>query len=176
MPPVIETETVNGITVKVTANLHPAVVPPTPLVTSPVSTQLIGGLSGAIGSQLRASHNQLIFVEFGGKLSCLNLFRPASVVSFGTTILKGTWTFNFDTGAQGAPGPDVWWDQQTNVLRQMVPQGSARIVNIGITNFNALTPATLQKLTYTTTPIAGNNDLSNRLVPGDVFAVLTNEG
>lgn len=175
MASVSETETVNGIKVKVTANLRPAtlLMPP---ITSAASTELIGGLSGAIGSQFRASHNQLIFVEFAGKLSCLNLFRPATVVSFGTTILKGTWTFNFDTGAQGAPGPDVWWDQETNVLRQMVPQGAARIINLGVTNFNAVTPAALQKLTYTTTPIVGNNDASNRLVQGDVFAVHTNQG
>lgn len=145
-------------------------------MTTPVSTQLTGGLAGAIGSQLRTSHNQLIFVEFGGKLSCLNLFRPATVVSFGTAILKGTWTFNFDTGAEGAPGPDVWWDQETTVLRQMLPMDAARIINIGVTNFNAITTDVLQKLTYGTTPISGNNDLTNRLVPGDVFAVLTNQG
>jgi hypothetical protein len=153
-----ETEIVNGIKTKATADLHPAIAPLTALVASPVSTQLLGGLAGAIGSQLRASHNQLIFVEFAGKLSALNLFRPATVVSFGTTILKGTWTFNFDTGAEGAPGADVWWDQQTTILRQMVPQGTARIINIGVTGFNAITPDVLQKLTYTTTPIKGNND------------------
>src|SRR5947209_18863389 len=36
---------------------------------TPSSTQLAGGLGGAIGSDLRRAHNQLIFVEFGGKLS-----------------------------------------------------------------------------------------------------------
>ena len=54
---------------------------------APSSTQLAGGLGGAIGSDLRRAHNQLIFVEFGGKLSSLNLFKPAVVISSGITVL-----------------------------------------------------------------------------------------
>jgi hypothetical protein len=152
---------------------------PTPRMTPqnlPSSTQLAGGLGGAIGSDLRRAHNQLIFVEFNGKLSCLNLFKPAVVVSSGITVLKGTWTFNLDTGIQGGPNPDIWWDQETTVLRQMVPQGNARITNIGVVNFNSITADVLQKLPYSTTPINGNNDPTNRLAPGDVFAVFTNQG
>src|SRR5262249_28849308 len=42
--------------------------------------------------------------------------------------------------------------------------------------FNAVTPATLQSAAYSNTPIPGNNDPTNKLVPGDVFAVLTNKG
>ncbi len=140
------------------------------------STQLAGNLGGAIGSDLRRTHNQLIFVEFDGKLSSLNLFKPAVIVSSGITVLKGTWTFNLDTGIQGGPSPDIWWDQQTNVLRQMVALENARIANIGVTNFNSVTADVLQTLPYSTAPIKGNNDLSNRLVPGDVFAVFTNQG
>ncbi len=43
-------------------------------------------------------------------------------------------------------------------------------------DFNSITPASLQGLTYSTTPIDGNDDASNQLVTGDVFAVLTNGG
>ena len=64
------------------------------------ATQLATGLAGAIGSDFRASQNQLIFVEYGGKLSALNLFSTAAVVSSGTTLLKGTWLFDLDTGVQ----------------------------------------------------------------------------
>jgi hypothetical protein len=139
---------------------------------------LATGLAGAIGSDFRRAINQLVFVEFGGRLSRLNLFRSATVVNQGTTVLGGTFTFDLDTGVQGGvgPGQDIWWEQQTAVARQMVPQGAARIVNIGVVDFNALTADSLQMLAYGTTPINGSNNASNKLVNGDVFAVLTNQG
>jgi hypothetical protein len=97
------------------------------------------------------------------------------IAGSGSTVLKGTWTFDLETGVQGGVGPgfDIWWEQQTAVARQMTPQNGARIVNLGIVDFNSLTADGLQKLAYLTTPIPGNNDPSNKLVPGDVFAVQT---
>jgi hypothetical protein len=170
-----ESKIVNGIT-EATPRIPLIPVPHLKAQNLSASTQMVGSLGGAIGSDLRRTHNQLIFVEFDGKLSSLNLFKPAVVVSSGMAVLKGTWTFNFDTGVQGGPSPDVWWDQQTTVLRQMVAQGNARIANIGVTNFNSVTADVLQTLPYSTAPINGNNNSSNRLVPGDVFAVFTNQG
>ena len=141
-------------------------------------TQLVSGLSGAIGCSFRSTVNQLVFVEYGGKISRLNLFPPAAIVSQGTAVLKGTWTFDLDNGTEGGVGPgfDIWWDQQTAVARQMVPQNAAGIVNLGIVDFNATTADGLQTLAYGTTPIPGNNDATNKLVAGDVFAVRTNQG
>src|SRR5260221_11025823 len=96
-------------------------------------TQLVTGLGGAIGSDLRRIHNQLVFVEFAGKLSRLNLFRPATIVSSGTKVLKGTWPFDFENGSEGGTGAgfDLWWDQQTTVLRKMVPQKGAKPLTLG---------------------------------------------
>ncbi|MDE2366033.1 MAG: hypothetical protein KGM95_03775, partial [Betaproteobacteria bacterium] len=141
-------------------------------------TQLVSGLAGAIGCSFRSAANQLVFVEYGGKLSRLNLFAPAVIASQGTTVLKGTWAFDLDNGTQGGVGPgfDIWWEQMTAVARQMVPQNGARIINLGTVDFNSVTPDSLQTLVYGTTPIPGNNDATNKLVAGDVFAVLTNQG
>ncbi len=141
-------------------------------------TQLVSGLAGAIGCSFRSTANQLIFVEYGGKLSRLNLFAPAVIASQGSTVLKGTWAFDLDNGTQGGVGPgfDIWWEQMTAVARQMAPQNGARIVNLGTVDFNSVTSDSLQTLTYGTTPIPGNNDATNKLVAGDVFAVLTNQG
>src|SRR5947207_3631676 len=170
-----KSKVLNGVTVA-TMRLPLTPAPPVMLQNLPSSAQLAGGLAGAIGSDLRRTHNQLIFVEFGGKLSSLNLFKPSVVVSSGMAVLKGTWTFNLDTGIEGGPNPDIWWDQETTVLRQMVPQGNARITNIGVVSFNSITADILQKLPYSAAPINGNNDAANRLAPGDVFAVFTNLG
>lgn len=136
---------------------------------------LVTGLGGAIGCDYRRSHSELIFVEFAGNLSRLDLIRSLnSIVSSGAGILHGTFLFDFDTGTEGSG--DVWWEQVDATVRQMVPQGTAQIVNIGVVDFNSVTPTSLQGLAYSTTPIDGNNDASNQLVNGDVFAVLTNGG
>jgi sugar lactone lactonase YvrE len=141
--------------------------------------KLATGLGGAIGSDYVQSRNQVYFVEFNGKVSVLDLVRPlVGVVSQGTIVIKGTWIFDCETGTLGGLGTtgDIWWEQIDTVKRQMVPQNGAKIVNLGPVDFNSLTHVELQNLPYGTTPIPGNNDASNKLVNGDVFAVLTNAG
>src|SRR5271168_1410890 len=146
----------------------------------PTSIQLASGLGGAIGCDFRTAQNQLIFVEYAaGKLSSLDLFPASTIVAQGTgTVLKGTWSFDFDTGAESAitPPVDVFWEQVSTVVRQMVPLNGAKIVNLGAVNFASLTAANLQLLPYAATPIDGNDDATNQLVVNDVFAVLTNKG
>ncbi|MEJ8848500.1 hypothetical protein [Variovorax rhizosphaerae] len=141
-------------------------------------TPLVSGLGGAIGSSFRSAQNQLVFVEFAGKLSRLNLLPSATIVSSGTTILKGTFTFDLDTGVQGGTGAgyDIWWEQMTATARQMAVRNTARIVNLGVVSFTTLGASNLQTLIYGTAPIPGNNDASNKLVNGDVFAVRTSQG
>ena len=47
-----------------------------------MTKQLIDGLAGAIGSRFLPGKNQLVFVEFGGKVSALDLLRPLDAVVF----------------------------------------------------------------------------------------------
>ncbi len=141
-------------------------------------TSLATGLGGAIGCDLRRAQNQLLFVEYDGKLSRLNLFRSGTIVSSGSGVLQGTWSFDFDAGTEVASGADadVWWEQKTAVLRQMVGRNGATLVNLGHVNFPHLTPDTLSSLTYASAPIDGNNDATNKLTTNDVFAVHTTAG
>jgi hypothetical protein len=103
---------------------------------------------------------------------------PATVVSSGQgAVLRGTWLFGFDTGAEtNGPGADVWWEQQTAVQRALVPRGNAGIVNLGTREFDSLTLDQLRSCNYGVAPIPGNADASNQLVAGDVFAVHTQGG
>src|ERR1035441_2207990 len=73
------------------------------ITTMTTSTQLATGLGGAIGCDFRTAQNQLIFVEYaGGKLSSLNLFPVATIVAQSpSTVLKGTFLFDFDNGVEG---------------------------------------------------------------------------
>src|SRR5262245_43040928 len=133
-------------------------------------TSLVSGLGGAIGCDLRRSQNQLLFVEYNGKLSRLNLFRTGTIVSSGIGLLHGTWHFDFDAGAQvtNVASADVWWRQKTAVLRELEPQNGATLVNLGAVNFASITPDTLASLTYSSSPIIGNNDATNKLKTNDV--------
>ncbi|MBV9783186.1 MAG: hypothetical protein JO264_05145 [Acidisphaera sp.] len=145
------------------------------------TTQLVGGLAGAIGCDFLPAQNRLLFVEYGGKLSKLDLFPAMSVVSQGTTELKGTFLFDLDNGTeslpgQTPPGADIWWNQATAVVRSMAPSNSATIINLGVTPFASVLPQSLPGLSYATTPIDGNDDPTNKLVTNDVFAVRTTAG
>lgn len=152
--------------------------PPVP-ITGPTITQLASPvLGGAVGCDFRSGLNQLLFVEYAGNLSRLDLFPSATVVASGTTVLKGTWTFDLDTGTEAgvSPGADIFWEQMTAVDRQMAPMNGAGLLNLGAVDFTTLSAAGLQKLPYSATPIPGNNDATNKLVNGDVFAVRTQAG
>jgi hypothetical protein len=108
----------------------------------------------------------------------LNIEPPQVIVSQGSGVLRGTFLFNLDNGTEAGCGADcdIWWEQMTDVARQMTPRNNARIVNLGVVDFNSITAERLKTLPYGPTPIPGNNDATNQLVTGDVFAVLTNQG
>lgn len=97
-----------------------------------------------------------------------------TVVSQGQTAIKGTWLWDAESGQLGQG--DVWWEQETTVLRQLVPRGTATLANLGFVNFDSVTAQSLASAPYTSIPINGNDDTSNQLATGDVFAVHTDEG
>jgi len=144
----------------------------------PSTTSLVSGLGGAIGCDFVSSEQRLYFVEYSGKLSRLDLFPSASVLSSGSTVLHGTWTFDLDAGTEGPTDgtEDIWWEQIDDVNRQMTPKNSATIVNVGAVDFDALSSTALQSLPYDSSPIPGNDDGTNQLGTGDVFAVHTTDG
>jgi hypothetical protein len=98
-----------------------------------------------------------------------------NVVSQGQTAIKGTWLWDAESGQLTGQG-DVWWEQETDVLRQMVPRGTATIANLGFVNFDSVTAQSLAAAPYTSIPIDGNDDGSNQLATGDVFAIHTDAG
>lgn len=103
----------------------------------------------------------------------------ANLLLSGLADVTGTWSFDFDTGAQGNfindPGMDIFWEQFTSTTRAVVPENGAQIVNLGVVNFASLTLANLQSLPYGLGQINGS-DVGNQLSFGDVFAVKTNAG
>lgn len=144
--------------------------------------QLVNGLGGAIGSDYRPAGHQLVFVEFNGKLSRLNLIPSGSAISTGNVTLQGTYLFDFDTGTHSGMGEpitppyDVWWEQETDTERKLVPVNGAQIVRLGAVNYNTISYAELLDLAYASTPINGDVGAGNQLTNGTVFAVRTADG
>ncbi|WP_420129100.1 hypothetical protein [Longimicrobium sp.] len=138
--------------------------------------ELVTGLGGAIGSDYRAAGHQLVFVEFSGKLSRLNLIPSASIVSQGTITIPGTWLFDFDTGTITDAGAEVWWRQMTSTERALTPQGGAQLARLGAVNYNAISYPELLGLAYSAAPIDGGVGAGNQLTNGTVFAVRTAAG
>jgi hypothetical protein len=104
-------------------------------------------------------------------------WNELAVQSKGTTTLKGTWTFDFDTGKQGpAGGADIWWEQIDKVKRLLVPQSGALLAHMGKPNFAAVSLPTLKAQSYTATPINGSNNTKNQLTAGTVIAIKTSAG
>src|SRR3954449_421793 len=140
-----------------------------PVLRSPTMstiTSLAGGLAGAVGCDFRQAQNQLLFVEFAGRLSRLNLYRSGVVISSGTGILKGTWPADLDAVdpfavSQPFATVDIQWRQHTDVVRSMDAYNTATIARLGIVDFDAITPDTLASLAYAKTPIVGNFDATN---------------
>lgn len=158
---------------------HPIPIQILPPAPQPSISQLPSpALGGAVGCDFRSGQNRLLFVEFSGKLSRMDLFPSASVLASGTTVLKGTFTFDLDTGAEGGVSAeaDIWWEQMTATTRQMTAQNGAGILNLGSVDFTTLTASGLQKLPFGTAAIPGNPDPTNKLGNGDVFAVRTTKG
>ncbi|MGG6264661.1 hypothetical protein ACQ4M3_15045 [Leptolyngbya sp. AN03gr2] len=89
-----------------------------------------------------------------------------SIVSSGTGTIRGTWSFNFDTGTE-ATG-DVFWQQETDVLRKMTPTGNAQIVSLGMRDFDAITVDELRSLSYSSNPIDGSIVVWRKRLPIDI--------
>src|SRR5947209_5764899 len=146
------------------------------------------GIRAVLRGQQTALRDQLFLAMTDPKYSPSLLVRrvasialpipgPGSTIGSGEGTLRGTWMFSFDAGAEtGAADADVWWDQMTDVARQLVPQGIARIVNLGAVDFDSIGLAQLEGYAYGSAPIPGSADATNQLVQGDVFAVHTTGG
>ena len=89
--------------------------------------------------------------------------------------VRGTWTYDFDGGGEGAAGSDIHWNQLTSTTRQFQPYNGGMVFNMGAANYEAITKAQLHGLAYSTTPINGS-DSGNQMPPGTVIAIKTNAG
>ena len=92
-----------------------------------------------------------------------------------STVLHGTFSFDFESGLE-APGGDVFWEQMTETTRALVPKAGAQLAWIGAGDFDALSADALRAEAFSGGSINGSNDTGNQLLPGMLFAVRTRNG
>jgi hypothetical protein len=96
------------------------------------------------------------------------------VLSSGKAVLHGTFTFDFEAGAEAKTNlADVWWEQVDSTRRYLVPQNGARLARMGTVSFEGISRSSLVDLQYTVDKIDGSNASGNQLTAGTVVAVLT---
>ncbi|MCX6252414.1 MAG: hypothetical protein NTX61_16900 [Bacteroidetes bacterium] len=134
--------------------------------------QLATGLGGVIGSDYVQSRNQLYFVENNGKISVLDLIRKLDTIVFnGTATMPPDSSLDLINGsvAKGYLG-DIRLDHNsTDGKLVMRPQGNCRLSLIGMVNFEGITQAELQNLSYSQDNLrceGTNNQLTNGIVFG----------
>ena len=89
--------------------------------------------------------------------------------------VRGTFSFDFDAGAETPTGADAFWRQSTSTTRALVAQNGAQFANMGAANYDAVTKAQLQGLSYSSAEINGS-DSGNQMPPGTVIAIRTDTG
>ncbi|HEV7858451.1 MAG TPA: hypothetical protein VGO91_07460 [Pyrinomonadaceae bacterium] len=108
---------------------------------------------------------------------------PVYAASSREAFIKGTTVFDLESGTTvislygnpaSDPRADVWWKQDDQTTRSLVPLNNTRLATIGARSpddFEKLSLTELQGLNYSMTPLSGNDDKSNQLLKGSVFAV-----
>jgi TolB protein len=145
--------------------------------------QPLGGMRGDINCDdgISAVDSLLVLRRVAGlglnlPAGCPGLELATPFVSRGQGRLYGLQLFDFETGVSVLMYGDVHWEQMTAVERRLNPSDGALITNLGVVNYDAIGLAELKGYTYGSDPINGNDDPSNQLVVGDVFAVKTSDG
>ncbi|MEN0003154.1 MAG: hypothetical protein AAF798_03385 [Bacteroidota bacterium] len=92
-------------------------------------------------------------------------------------LLEGTFSLDLDSGGiTSTIKSDIFWAMRTSTQREMVPVNGSEIAYLGDISYEQLSGAELARLPYTTDPISANNDATNKLFNGAVFAVRTQSG
>ncbi len=97
-------------------------------------------------------------------------------LSSGQEILKGSYTFDLDTGQQGGSSPDadIFWEHQNEILRYLNAWNGARFSYLGKVDFEQVSEKDLLTADYNVTRLNGSANQANQLVDETVILIQTN--
>lgn len=135
------------------------------------TTELATGLRGTLGSHYVAATRQLYFVEVDGNVSVLDLVRRLDAVVFeGKAAMAVDSSLSLIDDLTTRGGELSLDHHSAGGQLVMRPQGSCALSYLGLADYDGLTHASLQGLSYTTGSLPGEGP-ENLLVEGAVFAV-----
>ena len=140
------------------------------------------GLAGVIATALISNWNNIfprkptppVVAPSTGSGGTRKSERP--VHSSGRLVVRGTYLYDLDTGAESNAGADFQWQQQTKVNRSIVPLNGASFYVVGAKEFESIRWSDMERFPYSATRIDGSDNANNRIPPGTVVAFKTNEG
>src|SRR5580704_11891828 len=140
------------------------------------------GLAGVIATALTSNWNNIfpkkptlpVVTPSTGSGGTKKSERP--VHSSGRLVVRGTYSYDLDAGAETNAGADFQWEQQSKVQRSITPANGASFYVVGAKEFESIRWSDMEHFPYSPAKIDGSSNASNRIPPGTVVAYKTNEG
>lgn len=142
------------------------------------------GLAGVIATALISNWNSIFpkkspqspppVVTSTGSGGTKKSERP--VHSSGRLVVRGTYFYDLDAGAETNAGADFQWEQQTQVERYLSPANGASFYVVGAKEFESIRWSDMEHFPYSPAKIDGSDNANNRIPAGTVVAFKTNEG
>ncbi len=102
---------------------------------------------------------------------------PEAVVTSGSTIVRGTSSWDIETDRVGGTGRgfDVWWSHESKTVRELAAEPGAGLRLITDHAFDEIDLEYLSAISFPSPAISGSDD-ANLLPPGAIIGVRTSEG
>ncbi len=98
------------------------------------------------------------------------------VHSSGRLIVRGTYSYDLDTGVEATSGTDFRWEIADNVRRFLTPANGAAFFVAGGRDFESVRWSEMERFPYSTDKIRADNNNSNQIPAGTVVAFKTHQG
>ena len=100
------------------------------------------------------------------------------IMSSGQEILKGSYTFDLDTGKQGGSraDDDIFWEHEDDTFRYLNAWNGARFAYKGIIDFDHVSDNDLRMADYGIIQLNGSANAANQLTDGAVVLIRTSRG
>lgn len=110
----------------------------------------------------------------GGDRPELGSVRP--VHSNGRMVIRASYLYDLDNGAEQERGADFCWEHQTPREWFLTPENGASFYVVGPVEFESVKWSDMQRFPYSTEKINATEGPSNRIPAGTVVAYRTHEG
>jgi hypothetical protein len=98
------------------------------------------------------------------------------VHSNGHMVIRATYLYDLDSGAEQELGADFWWEHQTMEKWFLTPENGAAFYVVGAVEFESVKWSEMERFPYSTEKINATHGPMNRIPSGTVVAYRTHTG